>query len=53
MKLSKASRDLINVYWLNGSLLSLQRLPQGWKSSLFFAELALRLTFNTRMIKTF
>merc|ERR1712081_104219 len=52
IKLSKSSRDLINVYWLNGSLLSLQRLPQGWKSSLFFAELALRLTFNTRMIKT-
>ena len=38
---------------MNGSLLSLQRLPQGWKSSLFFAELALRLTFNARMIKTF
>ena len=53
IKLSKSSRDLINVYWLNGTLLSLQRLPQGWKSSLFFAELALRLTFNPRMIKTF
>merc|ERR1711954_540383 len=53
IKLSKSSRDLINVYWLNGSLLSLQRLPQGWKSSLFFTELALRLTFNPRIIKTF